>query len=243
MVIVPVEKDFVRGVVAAAMLGLATASVSAQASDFSRYQISRVLEAESRVSTVGEAMEIKRSGLGYVEDLSDFEYLSTFAVGRPSEAYQRAVGDFIAAHVAAFTHYRSDLYYIRLLEQRTPTVSTAMAVKEAAMRVCTSIEDFVYMLPYSVGSPSDAYKRAVSEFTARSIARVLAPYSRIDLIIQAEVYTVIVSDAMAVKNAGLVAVHSRRDLYELARYSVDRPSDAYIRAVDEWVRFNAPNYP
>lgn len=208
-----------------------------------RPEISATLEAERRVSTVKDAIAIKETALVYVRDLADFEYLSSFTVSNPSDAYKNAVGDFIATYVARFTFQVWDLYYLNILEQRTVSVSQAISVKTAGLNVVTDIGQFLQILPFSVPTPSDTYRTQVSTFVANNIHRVLNYNSPIDQILQAEVYTKTVSDAMTVKNAGLIAVHSKYDLLRLAEYSVPTPSPTYRSAVETFIRDNIGRYP
>ncbi len=209
----------------------------------SRREIARVLEAESRTTTVSDAMAIKRSGLAYVRDISDFEYLCSFTTPRPSEAYRRAVGDFIASHVGRYVRGPYDMRYLRVLEARTQLVSQAMKVKTAGLVAVRSVHDFLELLPFSVSNPSEAYRVAVSSFVAQHVRSALDRYSPIYLIVEVEKFTKTVTDAMAVKNAGLVAVHSKSDLLDLARYSTNNPSAAYRQAVSNFIRANIDRFP
>jgi len=209
----------------------------------SRYQLARILEAEARVSTVRDALAIKTTGLQYVRDLSDFEFLAIVAIANPSPAYVTAVADFIAQYVARYTYYVSDVQYLRVLETRTHTVAQAMAVKRAGLKIAYDIETFLSILPFSVPTPSDAYKKEVSAFVAQNIAASLDYNSPIYLILEAETYALTVQHSMMVKNAGLVAVHSKADLLDLAQFGVTTPSDAYRLAVDAFIRDNIGRYP
>lgn len=209
----------------------------------SRYQISQVLAAEARMSTVADAMAVKRTGLVYVRDMSDFDYLASFTVANPSDAYRTAVSGFIAQNVGSFIQGPYDLSYLNSLERKTTIVPDAMAVKRAGLRAIYTVIDFLYLIPFSVPNPSEAYRTAVSDFVAASIPRVLSEYSPIRAIVEAETYTRTVDRAMAVKQAGLIAVHSKGDLLELARFSVPNPSPAYQEAVNRFIRDHIANYP
>ena len=132
---------------------------------------------------------------------------------------------------------------LRVLESRVPNVTQAMAVKSAGLRIHLQIGDYLQLIPPSANNPSEAYMKAISSFTAKNIASVLDYYSPIYLIVEAEKFTTLVSDAMIVKNAGLVAVRSRQDLFELAAYSVQSPSVAYQQAVNAFIRDNINRYP
>lgn len=210
---------------------------------FGREEINYYLRAEAGVRTVNEAINLKTQGLRYVRDIFDFEYLTSCPFANPSDAYKVAVGDFIANYVGNYVYSTYDLNMLRVLESRVPNVNQAIAVKSAGLKIHMQISDYLQLIPPSVGNPSDAYKTAISNFTAKNISYVLDNYSPIYLIIEAEKFTTIVSDAMMVKNAGLVAVHSRQDLFELAAYSVPNPSPAYQRAVNDFIRNNLNRYP
>lgn len=210
---------------------------------YSRQQIATVLEAESRMTTVSESIAVKQSGLSYVQDISDFEYLASYTVSRPSDSYRKAVGDFIASYVGNYVQSPADLPYLQILEARTPTVTQALAVKSAGMRAVRSIQDFLVLISFSVSNPSDGYRKAVSSFVATNVQYSLNEYSPIYLIIKVEMYTQTINDSMAVKNAGLVAVHSKRDLLDLAQFSVSNPSQGYRDAVNRFIRDNISRYP
>lgn len=205
--------------------------------------IREILREEERARTVGEAMAVKRSGLRYVEDMADFELLSTFTVSSPSEAYQRAVAEFILDYVGAYVISPRDIPYIQSLETRILTVGGAIQLKVIGMQVVRREVDFLRLIQFSVRNPSDAYRRATSEFVADYVREALDRTSRIRLILEIEKFTMTVADAMRVKNAGLIAVYRRAELFELAEYTVSSPSDAYRRAVNEFISDNIGRYP
>lgn len=235
--------DLIYKGVAPKMTAVREVSVDKDMPSFGREEISYYLRAEAGVRTVNEAINLKTQGLQYVRDIYDFEYLTSCPFANPSDAYKSAVGDFIANHVGNYVYSTYDLNMLRVLESRVPTVNQAMAVKNAGLRIRMQISDYLQLIPPSVGNPSDAYKTAISSFTAKNISYVLDYYSQIYLIIEAEKFTTIVSDAMMVKNAGLVAVHNRQELFELAAYSVPNPSPAYQQAVNTFIRDNLNRYP
>lgn len=210
---------------------------------FGREEISYYLRAEAGVRTVNEAINLKTQGLQYVRDIYDFEYLTSCPFANPSDAYKTAVGNFIASYVGNYVYSAYDFNMLRVLESRVPTVSQAMAVKNTGLRVRMQIGDYLQLIPPSIGNPSDAYKKAISTFTAQNISAVLDYYSQIYLIVEAEKFTITVSDAMMVKNAGLVSVHNRQELFQLAAYSVPNPSPAYQQAVNSFIRDNLNRYP
>lgn len=212
-------------------------------SSFGREEISYYLRAEAGVRTVNEAINLKTQGLQYVRDIYDFEYLTSCPFANPSDAYKSAVGDFIANNVGYYVYSAYDFNMLRVLESRVPTVNQAMAVKNTGLRVRMQISDYLQLIPPSVGNPSDAYKKAISTFTATNIAAVLDYFSPIYLIIEAEKFTTTVNDAMMVKNAGLVSVHNRQELFQLAAYSVPNPSPAYQQAVNAFIRDNLNRFP
>lgn len=208
-----------------------------------RQQISYLLKLESGVRTVGEAINLKTQGLNYVQDAYDFEYLTSYPFQNPSDAYKNAVGEFIAKNIASFVRSNYDLRPLQILEARTLTVGQAMAVKSAGLRVHLTINDFIKLIQPSFANPSDAYKTAISRFTAQNIRYALDAYTSIYMILEVEKSTMVVGDSMAVKNSGLIAVRTQRDLFDLARYSVSNPSAAYQQAVNEFLRINLPRYP
>ncbi|MEA9355324.1 hypothetical protein SHI21_03890 [Bacteriovorax sp. PP10] len=210
---------------------------------YGREEISYYLRAEAGVRTVSEAINLKTQGLQYVRDVYDFEYLTSCPFPNPSEAYKAAVGDFIVRFVGNYVYSAYDFNMLRVLESRVPTVNQAMAVKSTGLKVRMQISDYLQLIPPSVGNPSDAYVKAISNFTAQNISAVLDYYSQIYLIVEAEKFTTTVGDAMMVKNAGLVSVHNRQELFQLAAYSVPNPSAAYQQAVNNFIRDNLNRYP
>lgn len=209
----------------------------------SREQIRYILEMERDVRTVDEAIRLKTQGLRYVESLMDFDYLCTLVIPNPSMAYREAVGAFIETHVGRYAYSYQDLQTLRMLEGKTYLVTQSMAVKREALRVAEGIHDFAYLVPPAVANPSDAYKQAIGQFVADHIYRMVDARSPIHMIVQVEGYTYLVSQSMAVKNAGLVAVYTQRQLHELAQYAFANPSEAYRQAVYRFVMENIDRYP
>lgn len=218
-------------------------SIDKDMPSYGREEISYYLRAEAGVRTVNEAINLKTQGLQYVRDIYDFEYLTSCPFPNPSEAYTKAVGEFIVNYVGNYVYSAYDFNVLRSLEARVPNVNQAIAVKSAGLKVRMQIGDYLQLIPPSISNPSPAYLTAISSFTAKNISYALDYYSPIYLIIEAEKFTTIVSDAMLVKNAGLVAVHNRQELFQLAAYSVPNPSPAYQQAVNEFIRNNLNRYP
>lgn len=218
-------------------------SIDKNAHSFGREEISYFLRLEAGVRTVNEAISLKTQALQYARDIYDFEYLTSCPFASPSDAYKTAVGDFIANYVSNYVYSAYDFHTLRILESRVPTVNQAMAVKNAGLRVPMQISDYLQLVPPSIGNPSEAYKTAISSFTAKNISYALNNYSQIYLIVEVERYTTVVNDAMMVKHAGLIAVHNRQELFQLAAYSVPNPSPAYQQAVNNFIRENINRYP
>ena len=63
------------------------------------------------------------------------------------------------------------------------------------------------------------------------------------MLIEIEKYTYYVNDAMAVKNAGLVAVHSKEDLIALSAFAQESPSVSYQQEVRAFIRNNISRFP
>ncbi len=206
-------------------------------------QIARILKIASKMQYVNDVMAIKESGLVYVTNLADLYYLSTFTVSNPSDSYRMATGDFIARHVGTYIRTRADIPPLMKLNGRVLTVAQAMECKKAGLKVATTASTFLQILPFAVESPSEAYQRMVGAFVAQNIFRVLGPKSSIKVILKIENYSVFVSEAMAVKNAGLVAVKTKEDLLSLAEFAFEAPSPAYQEAVQVFIRNNISRFP
>jgi hypothetical protein len=201
------------------------------------------LELESRVRTVNEAIDLKNQALPFVKNLDDFVYLATYTVPTPSEAYINAVSEFIVRNAGTFFYSTADLFFLRILEAKIKTVPQAMALRNIAFKAPLTTRDLLYILPPTVENPSEAYKDAIANFAATNAARVIDQYTYIALIIDIEKFTKTVPQAMSVKNAGLAAVKTKRDLMDLATFSVPTPSEAYKQAVNDFLRFNISKYP
>lgn len=201
------------------------------------------LELESRVRTVPEAIDLKNQALPFVKNLDDFVYLATYTVPRPSDAYVNAVSEFIVRHAGTFFYSASDLFFLRVLEAKIKTVPQAMAIRNIAFKAQLTVRDLLYILPPTVENPSAAYTDAIANFASANAARVIDQYTYIPLIVDIERFTKTVPQAMSVKNAGLVAVRTKRDLMELAQFSVATPSEAYKQAVNDFLRINISKYP
>ena len=221
----------------------ATKNAEELLSPYGRQQISYILDVESRLQTVGEAIDLKTRGLVYVQDASDFDYLTTYPFQSPSDSYKTAVGNFIAQYVANYVYSPYDIPALAAIETRTLQVGQAMAVKNAGLRAHLQIQDFLRLIQPSVQNPSDSYLAAISTFTAENISKVVDVYSPIYLFVEVEKSTRLVNEAMAVKNAGLIAVRNQNDLFQLARFSVANPSDTYVQAVNDFLRINISRYP
>ena len=206
-------------------------------------QIRNILEIESRVQTVSEAIDLKTQGLNYVNNISEFEYLTSCPFSNPSSAYLEAVGNFISQYVERYVNSTYDLRVLSILEGRSTLVEQAMNIKRVGLRVATDIQAFLTLIPPAVANPSDAYNDAISAFVGDNVRYSLNYYSPIYMIVEAERYTKYVDHALNVKRAGLVAVHYQRDLMELARLAFPNPSDAYRQAVDNFLRENIGRYP
>lgn len=206
-------------------------------------QIARILRIASKMQYVNDVMAVKESGLIYVTNLADLDYLSTFTVSNPSDGYRMATGDFIARHVGTYIRTRADIPALMKLTGRVETVPQAMACKWAGLKVATTAATFLQILPFAVASPSEAYQTMVGAFVAQNISRVLGPKSSIKVILKIESYSVLVSEAMAVKNAGLVAVKTKEDLLSLADFAFESPSSAYQEAIREFIRNNISRFP
>ncbi len=209
----------------------------------SQLQIARVLSVASQMQYVREAMNVKEAGLVYVANLADFDYLMTYTVENPSDAYITATAEFIARHVGDYIFSRADVPALIKLTERVQTVQQAMACKRAGLKVVNSARSFLEILPFGFSSPSDEYRSQVSTFVANNIRRFLGPKSSIAIIVEIEKYTVLVTEAMAVKNAGLVAVKSKTGLLELSQFAFENPTAAYQTAVSEFIKVNLSRYP
>jgi hypothetical protein len=209
----------------------------------SQQQIARILSIASQMEYVADTMAVKESGLVYVTNLSDLDYLTSFTVTNPSDDYKAATAEFIAKHVGTYISSRADIPALMKLTQRIQTVAQAMACKNAGLKVINSVAAFLRILPFSVEEPSDTYRAEVSTFVAQNISRFVGPRTTIASIIAVEKYTTLVVDAMAVKNAGLAAVRNKQGVLDLAKFAFESPTAAYQYAVREFIRENINRFP
>ncbi len=206
-------------------------------------QIAQVLSIASKMDLVSDVMSVKEAGLVYVTNLADLDYLTTFTVENPSEAYIAATAEFIAKYVGAYIFDRYDIPSLIKLNGRVKTINQAMACKNAGLKVAGSAASFLRILPYGFQNPTDEYKSQISAFIVANIQNQLGPRSSIETIIQIEKYSVLTIDAMAIKNAGLIAVKSKTDLLALAQFAFKNPSPSYKQAISEFIKTNLSRYP
>ena len=203
--------------------------------------LSKLLALEARTTTVDDAMATKRAALAVVHDLPRFEVLSRNAFSNPSSNYEAARSQFITANLLASCPPESDPSIVLTIEARTTTVDHAMAVKSIGMQAVHDVSQFEVLTRNAFSSPSSNYEASRSRFIATRIAASLSPVSDISVILQIEARTTTVDDAIAVKTAALVAVHTRDDLTHLARSAFSSPSAQYLQRVGEFVAHAAGN--
>ena len=93
-------------------------------------QIAQVLSIASKMDLVSDVMSVKEAGLVYVTNLADLDYLTTFTVENPSEAYITATAEFIAKYVGIYIFDRHDIPALLKLNGRVKTIDQAMACKK-----------------------------------------------------------------------------------------------------------------
>jgi hypothetical protein len=219
---------------------------SLQSLETANSNLYRYLEMESRVRYVHEAIQIKESALREVYDLYDFEIISRYAFQSPSVDYKQAVGDFVVRNLSRYMGRARgvrDLELALQIEGRAYLVSQAKAVKEEMARVSRNENEFEVISRSAFASPSEAYRDMQSLFVAENVGRSLHRSSRLRIILQIESRCKFVRDAIAVKEEGLIAVRTRRDLYALSRSAFSNPSEAYLQATYEFTRRHEGRYP
>lgn len=221
-------------------------SIETQSIETKNTHLYRWLEMESRMRYVNESINIKEQAMRDVYDLNDFEIISRYAFQNPSVEYRQAVGDFIVRHIGNILQrqnsYRS-LEILLTIESRAHLVRQAEAIKTAALRIVRNEYDFVALTRSAFATPSQAYREMLSRFIGANIAGRVSHRARISTLLQIESQAYFVSDAIKVKEAGLVIVRTRYDLYDLAAYAFPNPSDGYRNAVNDFIRRNLSRYP
>ena len=135
-----------------------------------------------------------------------------------------------------------------MMEQRASTVSEAIAIKTAVLSKVHSLSEFRLLInsPFKLHSGYGAYgsysvfEQAVSAFAAEHVHEFVNDTSDLDTVLAIEGYATSVDDAIAVKRAGMKAVHSISDLEHLTRSAFVDPSAAYVLAVREFSAQQAP---
>lgn len=209
----------------------------------SEQQIARILKIASQMEYVTDVMAVKEAGLVYVRNLTDLEYLTSYTVTNPSDSYIAATGEFIAKYVGVYIVSRADIPPLLRLTSRVQNVNQAMDCKNAGLKIATNVSTFLRILPFGFETPSQEYRSQVSTFIAQNIAKVVGQHSSLETIIQIEKYVTLVTDAMAVKNAGLRAVKTKEDLLTLSTFAFEAPTPAYQQAVREFIRNNIARFP
>jgi hypothetical protein len=204
--------------------------------------IDRVIRRESDMRTISDAMAVKESGLRYVLNLSDFERLSSYAFSSPSEGYRAAVGDFIAKNVATFVKSADEIPTLLAIEQRAITISNAQIIKQAGLPVVRRLRDFKTLADSAFSNPSEGYVAMLSTFIATHIGIAIHPRTPIQAILEMEGRCKLISEAMAVKTAGLAAVQTPEEFWELTESAFSNPSDGYRDAVGAFIRQYQPTH-
>jgi len=203
--------------------------------------LSKLLVLEARTTTVDDAMAVKAAALVVVHDLPRFEMLTRNAFSNASDAYRAARSRFLVQNIAASLPPGTDLTQVLSLEARTSTVDDAMGVKAAALVLVHGIADYEVLTRNAFSNPTSSYLDARARFITNNIGRGLTPDASLDLVRTVEARTLNVDQAIAVKTAALIAVHSREDLMSLARSAFSNPSADYLRRVGEFVAHAAGN--
>ncbi len=227
------------------LLSMTSQNLQAKQNPHPPYQnplIEQIIEIESKTQYVSESMAVKKSGLRYVNHIYDFALLARSAFASPSDSYKDALGNFIVEHLANYVRRSRDIRIVLELEGRTRLVSHTMAVKKIGLTVVDDFRDFSRLAVRAFSNPSDSYKVALGEFITENVAKFIRDYTPIADILDIEGRTHQVTQSMAVKTAGLVAVKHPLDFWKLAEYAFSNPSDSYKQAVRNFISEHSDRY-
>jgi hypothetical protein len=197
--------------------------------------IEDLLALESRATAIDHAVAIKRTGMSLALDLEAFARLSRSAFANPSDGYLAEVSAFIAANVGRALSPGSDLRTLVSVESRCTRIDDAIAVKRAGLAVVRSVEDFAALSRPAFSNPTAGYSQGISAFIAANVGRAVQPGSCIKTLLQIESLTTTISDAMAVKRAGLAAVRSSAEFLALTRPAFSNPTSGYESALSQFI--------
>lgn len=197
---------------------------------------------EGRARTVDDAEAIKTAGLRAADGLAEFRELVRFQVADPSKAYRQMVSRFIAQHVVSQVRPGDTVTQILELEGLCAVVDQAMEVKKAGLRLVRDTAAYRRLMRLAYSNPSKAYKDARSRFMVRHVARGIFPATAVEQILDLEALALTVDDAIAVKEAGMVAVDSLDELMALGVPAVANPSPAYKQAIAAFIARHADDF-
>lgn len=197
---------------------------------------------EARCTKVDQAFRVKELGLSVASSLDDFELVCRKAFHPGSDSYNERRAQFIAYRVGNFVRHGDRIETLLTLEGVTTKVDDAMSVKRAGLQAVTSIEDYERLVSPAFSNPSETYRSRRISFMVNHIAQAVQPNSSLRVILALEAQTGKVDDAMAIKRAGLAAVHNLEQFLELTRHAFSNPSESYRAAVSRFIASYGSNY-
>lgn len=207
-----------------------------------RADLHQLARFEARTTQVDAAFRVKEIGVGVSQTLEDFELVCRKAFNPGSDSYNQRRGQFIARHAASFVRPGDRMETLLSLEGATVQVDEAMTVKRAGLQAVSRIEDFERLVSPAFSNPSDSYKLRRIAFLVSNIQRAVYSDSDIRVILALESQTTQVDDAIAVKRAGLAAVHNLEQFLDLTRPAFSSPSESYKAAVSRFIASYGGSY-
>ncbi|MEE6249087.1 MAG: hypothetical protein VX583_01735 [Bdellovibrionota bacterium] len=202
---------------------------------------------ELDLRTVNHVIALKRKAIRMAYNLFEYNRLMELEFEKPSDAMKQALGKLIGETILIVPitdrfNFNDIEFLASDLEPKTRSISDALAVKRALYRNVTNLRQFHAASVIYLSKPTDAYKERNGEQISREIIQHVKPRSSIRNLIRIEGLTKLVPQAIAVKQAGLVAAGTPERFWRLTEYAFRSPTDAYKNAVTRFIGQYASSY-
>jgi hypothetical protein len=201
-----------------------------------------IQELDARSYTITGSIKVKTAGLALVQSGEDYLLLVKPGVETPSTNYVTACFRFMLENLPKVVKPSWSIASIRKLEGQASTITDSIAIKTAGLVCVHTLADLPILAAPAIESPSNGYKTACSKFLLAALPKLLKSDSNLEVVLKVEAGTEGVPDAIAVKTAGLIAVHNAADFAVLTRYAFPNPPAAYKSAVARFIAEHGDPY-
>ena len=213
----------------------------------SEYQIRRLFTSikklkdfEKRyVHSIEASIDLQRRGLVLVKRPKDYIKLVTFSEKYPSDAYKKAMSDFIGETIDNFFSTNPSIKDIMLLQKEAVShVEQNMLLSRRGISKVKKPSDFIDLVQFTVKNPSDSYKSAMNKFAIENMdvffgqKRPPTIYQMIKL----KKYLPYVEGIEALMRRGAAVVKTADEYIKLMDPGVSYPSDHYMERIGKVVR-------